>query len=56
MLHFRQGCFKSYNAMFGRWYFGICNFLLGDESVYLLNNVIDIAVLGCMENRRDGKL
>lgn len=41
---------------FGSWHSGGCQFVLGDGSVRMLNNTVDVVTLGQIGDRRDGSV
>jgi prepilin-type N-terminal cleavage/methylation domain-containing protein/prepilin-type processing-associated H-X9-DG protein len=45
---------EAYNAQFGSWHPGICNFLMGDGHVEGIDPSIDLVTLKYLANRRDG--
>jgi prepilin-type N-terminal cleavage/methylation domain-containing protein len=49
-----RGPDEEHRNNFGSWHPGVCQFVMGDGSVQVLNNEIDVEVLSDLGNRADG--
>jgi prepilin-type N-terminal cleavage/methylation domain-containing protein len=51
-----RGPDEPHKMNFGSWHPGVCQFVMGDGSVQVINNAIDSEVLGYLGNRHDGNV